>query len=527
MKKTLFSLIIFLVQAIAFGQISPGDLSEKHAHLEGISNCTQCHVLGDKVTNEKCLACHTEIGNQVNSNKGFHVSETVKGKSCTECHNDHHGREYDLIDWDEKEFDHRSTGFVLEGEHGKISCNKCHKKEFIGDKKIQDKKRTFLGLSQTCTSCHKDYHRETLSDNCTECHGFESFSPAPGFNHDESNFKLVGKHKQLDCIKCHKKDKIAGETFQHFSDVAHSSCTSCHKDVHDNKFGQNCTQCHTNDSFHTIKGMSTFDHSTTGYPLEGMHAALDCKQCHKTSYTDPLNHAKCSSCHKDEHHGQFTAENRASDCQDCHTVKGFNRSTYTLEQHNNSGFKLEGAHMATPCFACHKKGDEWQFKTIGSTCTDCHDNEHKEVMSASFTDNNGCVNCHTTNKWQEVTFDHSKTEFDLSGVHAKTDCAACHYAQNSSGVKEQRFADLTGDCLQCHKDEHRGQFEKYAEEGCEKCHAFNNWEAVKFNHDNCRFKLEGEHKDVACAKCHTEEISEEDSYTKYILNDIECATCHK
>ena len=49
-------------------QISPGKLTDAHAHLEGMGNCTQCHDLGNKVPDQKCLACHTEIDQLINQN---------------------------------------------------------------------------------------------------------------------------------------------------------------------------------------------------------------------------------------------------------------------------------------------------------------------------------------------------------------------------------------------------------------------------------------------------------------------------
>ena len=73
-------------------QLSPGDLSNPHSNLEGISNCTQCHVLGNKQTNEKCLACHTEINERISSKKGYHSSSEVKGKQCFSCHSEHNGK---------------------------------------------------------------------------------------------------------------------------------------------------------------------------------------------------------------------------------------------------------------------------------------------------------------------------------------------------------------------------------------------------------------------------------------------------
>ncbi len=57
----IINMLLFLRLA---AQISPGALSSPHSHLEGISNCTQCHELGNKVSDNKCLACHTEITEQ-------------------------------------------------------------------------------------------------------------------------------------------------------------------------------------------------------------------------------------------------------------------------------------------------------------------------------------------------------------------------------------------------------------------------------------------------------------------------------
>src|SRR5665647_3163033 len=69
-------------------QISPGDLSKAHAGLEGISNCTKCHDVGNKVTREKCLACHKEIKANIAAHKGFHASAEVGNKDCFVCHNE-------------------------------------------------------------------------------------------------------------------------------------------------------------------------------------------------------------------------------------------------------------------------------------------------------------------------------------------------------------------------------------------------------------------------------------------------------
>ena len=100
-------------------QISPGDLATVHAHLEGMANCTLCHTLGAKVSNEKCLDCHKEIKKRLDESKGFHTSSKVKGKECIICHSDHYGRNYDIVHMVKDKFDHNDTGYKLEGKHAK------------------------------------------------------------------------------------------------------------------------------------------------------------------------------------------------------------------------------------------------------------------------------------------------------------------------------------------------------------------------------------------------------------------------
>ena len=525
-QSIIYSIILLLSLTTVQGQISPGDLARAHAELEGIHNCTKCHVLGDKVTNEKCLDCHKEIAVRIKANKGYHVSSDVKGKACVECHNDHHGLDFDMLNLDEDKFDHAKTGYLLEGAHAREECTACHKQEFIVADDAKKKKSTHLGLDEACLTCHKDYHRETLTDNCLDCHNYEKFAPAPGFDHNKTDFVLKGKHQKVECLDCHKKEVVGGEPFQHFANVEHQNCTACHDDVHHNKFGQNCTQCHNEVSFRNVKGLDNFDHSKTGYPLEGMHVNVDCKECHKTNYTNPVKHKRCTDCHDDYHEGEFAVNGKSPDCETCHKVDGFTRTNYTIEKHNESAFILEGAHMATPCFSCHKKEDKWQFKKIGSNCIDCHENTHQGYMDKKYTDD-GCDACHNVNAWSELTFDHEKTGFSLLGEHAKTDCRSCHYRVDEKGVTAQKFSDLTEACLQCHNDEHLGQFAKYGDTGCEKCHGYDNWKAEKFSHDNSRFKLEGAHATVDCIDCHTQERMSGGRCVKYIYEDIKCATCHK
>ena len=134
--RLLFLLIGTIISVTGFGQLSPGELSRVHKQLEGLSNCTKCHILGKKVSNQKCLDCHTELSNRIKSQKGYHVSAEVRGKECIICHSDHHGLDFQIVRFDEKSFNHTSTGFELSGAHIKSKCRDCHKAEFIGDTAI-------------------------------------------------------------------------------------------------------------------------------------------------------------------------------------------------------------------------------------------------------------------------------------------------------------------------------------------------------------------------------------------------------
>jgi hypothetical protein len=507
-------------------QISPGELSQPHANLSGLSNCTKCHVLGEKVSNEKCLDCHLDIGIRITESKGYHASPEVKGKMCVKCHSDHHGKGFKMIHLDTKAFEHALTGYKLLGTHANIDCRKCHKPEYITDPRVKSKTSTFLGLDQKCLSCHKDQHRGTLSSDCASCHDFENFKPAVNFNHNSARFNLVGKHAEVDCKLCHKISMVNGKEIQKFTDIPFGKCTNCHKDVHNNKFGQSCTQCHSEISFHQIKGMKNFNHSRTDYPLEGKHRTVTCAKCHKTGYTNSLKYTQCSNCHKDYHVKQFMVQGRSPDCAACHSTLGFDQSSYTLEMHNEIPFQLTGAHLATPCFACHKKSEKWSFRNIGKQCIDCHKDIHEASLDKKYDPEPSCVNCHSTKRWSEIAFEHTKAGYPLEGAHLRQSCRSCHFKAAEPGSPLLHFSKLSSSCTECHKDEHQNQFGEPEATSCLKCHDYFDWSAAMFDHQQTAFPLDGKHKDVACNKCHPKVVTAQNSYTRYKLGDFRCESCH-
>lgn len=520
--------LIFLYSANTLrAQLSPGDLSAAHSHLEGLSNCTRCHVLGEKVSNDKCLECHGAINDRIKSQKGYHSSSVVRGKECLSCHSEHNGRNFQLIRLDTTTFDHSLTGYPLSVPHSKTACRNCHNPSKVKDPALRNKKGSFLGAGTTCLDCHEDYHLRTLSGECLSCHVPEFFSPASKFDHNNARFRLAGKHRSVSCSRCHKTEQINGRKFQQFRGVAYVNCTSCHKDPHEGKFGENCRQCHSEESFQMITGTRDFDHNATGYRLEGKHLIVNCSKCHKTRYTDPLKYGSCRDCHSDYHKGQFEKNGLQPDCSDCHSLQqGFSFSSFSFIQHNQGNFKLAGAHLAVPCFECHRKKDVWSFRDIGKDCRDCHTDIHKTYISSKFYPDGNCRICHTEEKWNLVHFDHNLTSFPLDGAHGSLACRNCHFKNNGNG-NVQKFSGLENSCSSCHPDPHSGQFTQEGDTPCQNCHRTGSWKLKDFDHDKTNFPLEGMHAAVACYKCHKPVNDNGVSYTLYKIRDYRCESCHK
>ncbi len=607
MAKQIIQLLFFnlMLTISAFAQISPGDLSSAHSQLDGISNCTQCHDLGKQVSNTKCMDCHKEIKSLISQKRGYHSDYAVQSKNCFDCHSEHHGRKFDMVRFDEKEFDHDLTGYTLESKHLVIDCKDCHKPDYISDPKIQKKETTYIGLEQKCLSCHEDFHQNTLSTDCIACHNFESFRPAPGFNHDDAEFILKGEHLDVDCIECHPTTFQNGNEFQQFTELAFNDCVSCHEDphlgnipgnctqchaengfesfmgkqkfdhnktdftligshknvdcfechkktnvtskifldkiginenqcikchedVHKGKFGEACASCHKEQSFSKLKSMEFFDHKLTDYPLEGNHQNVDCINCHKGSHLDPIDFSACKNCHEDYHKGEFSDNGISRDCIECHTVSdGFQMSLFSIENHQETEFPLEGSHLATPCFACHISEETWSFRNIGNDCVDCHEDIHKGFISEKYYPNQKCEQCHNSQTWSDVNFNHELTEWRLDGEHKITECRACHFKfGDDNSTFTQTFFSLSNECIECHKDNHDNQFKINGITDCKRCHDSDNWDANNFDHNLTAFILDGKHANLDCKACHKPINTNGKLIIQYKIKKFECVDCH-
>ncbi len=533
--------LFILFSVLSYGQISPGELTNAHKDLEGVENCTKCHSVGKSLSNERCLDCHKEINARLKQKKGFHVS--IGAKLCEECHKEHHGRNFQIVRFDTKAFDHSTVGFVLEGKHKKIECKDCHKKERIAAPDVQKlsdeyKKRTYMGLSTNCSSCHEDKHKGQFAGReCSSCHTIDQWKSVLKFSHDRTNYPLTGSHQKTECMKCHNKMLEDGKTVR-FVKMEFSSCSNCHVDPHKGKFKQECNACHSTDDFHKIsKGQ--FDHATTQYPLKGKHAQLKCEQCHNpnpkgVNASGEIGYRMtkfqaCANCHSDAHAMQFLYRTDKGKCESCHTEEGFTIVRFAYQQHQATRFPLAGAHTAIPCGACHtanavKAKSTRKFHWEGNLeCLTCHQDIHKGQFAKIMT--KGCETCHTVSAWDKLLFSHEKTKFPLLGKHAELKCEQCHKKPaNGSPIK---YADLRRECSSCHTDEHDGQFAVAGVTECAKCHSTASWKKVTFNHDTqARFALTGKHAGVQCMKCHAQYTVNGKKITKYKPLGLLCTDCH-
>lgn len=388
------------------------------------------------------------------------------------------------------------------------NCTKCHE--------------LMSGISvDKCLFCHgtineridslKGYHG-TLSKDCFSCHTghtiniIKNFSREE-FDHNRSIFPLAGGHRKPVCEKCHlRKEKKTGRDRFTFIGVS-TECAGCHVNIHESGSMENCGDCHGQDEW----TKTAFDHNgQTKYSLIGIHGGVPCEKCHgKDNAAEGIRNFSvpdfnnCLSCHEDRHEGVLSA-----DCLTCHTMRGWKTLVFS---HDQSAYALKGEHRNVSCGSCHAEG---KYKAIKhDTCSACHQKTPHNLLHEP------CTSCHSEDGWRallagwERDIDgHQKYNYPLKGAHLKTDCGKCHVQEEGS----KYFAMQYGSCIDCHRDEHGGQFK---DKSCEACHVVEDFKKLTFDHEQAEFKLEVMHKEIKCEKCHAEK--------QYAAIPVDCGSCHK
>ncbi len=536
--------------------VSPGKLSKAHAAYAGLDNCQKCHTPGTKSVDEKCLACHDELAARIAAARGFHRD---KKTGCPTCHPDHQGLDFPMVDWQPREFVHAKSGYALNGKHAEVTdCHKCHNARNSPSGKTEG---TYLIKSLRCGFCHEDVHKGQFAKDCDACHGLDVPLKVIKFNHAAAAYPLRGAHQNVACEKCHPQKKWAG--------MPYANCLDCHRDPHNPTLGQTCTKCHTETSWkttsfnhdqtkyplrakhiglkceqchrsgkmekipfaacrdchakdphqgqfesdcgscHDVSGFkpATVDHQTTRYPLTGKHAAVACAKCHFAARENgpviyrPMK-TGCADCHKDAHLGQFTKA-----CESCHPTVGFDRGTLGFDHQRDSSYKLEGAHAALKCEACHKKesaqfpsgvAEAVRYKPLSADCASCHPDFHGGQVGSD------CRKCHDVARFKPAPgFAHEKTRYSLKGLHETVACDKCHPPDKitvaGKTVDSPRYRLGGSKCVDCHKT---------------------------FDHSTTAYPLTGKHSGLDCAVCHNAKAPHVKRLRDVPAGKFKCQDCH-
>ena len=467
-----------LASPMKFNHATTGfTLQGAHANVQ----CLQCHTSKRFAgTASDCYSCHTK-----DFSKAMAPNHQVGQLSheCISCHT--------LNSWRPSVFQHSKTNFQLVGAHASLECSSCH---------VNDR---FKGLPNDCFFCHqKDFTNAKtpnhltaqFSHDCLLCHRMNSWQPS-FFDHNKTNFSLVGIHASLECSSCHTNGRFKGMA---------RDCYGCHQKDYAStiapnhaaaQFDHNCSTCHSSNGW----SPSSFDHAKTEFRLTGAHTTAECSKCH-TGGIFKGTAKECYPCHQKESDKVVTPNHLkgqfSHDCLTCHTTIVWKPSTF---DHAKTLYPLVGAHVGTECAKCHVNE---QYKNLPSDCYTCHSDDYMKVtfpnhQTGQFS--HECLTCHTNVAWKPSTFDHSKANFQLKGAHVSVSCASCHV--------NGQFKGIPSDCYSCHTSDFNGttnpnHLTAQFSHDCMTCHSNVAWKPSTFNHSNTNFPLIGAHAAVVCTDCH-------------------------
>jgi hypothetical protein len=495
------------------GLMSPGDLHQVHASIEGDDNCSKCHQSGKQVVSQLCLDCHKDLASELAASSGLHGRQ-YKGKGCEQCHVEHLGRKTKLIRWPGgamEKLDHALTGYSLEGDHAAVKCLACHKKTSpLG-------RPQFLGTSTACASCHQDPHDGSFGADCRSCHDLADWKAfdQKAFDHDLARYPLTGKHQTVACDKCHGSPAK-------WKPLSFSTCDSCHTDPHQGEFAkQACTACHETGGWQTAAEKMRENHPRLS--LKNGHRKVKCETCHDRGTTKaPSKGGDCVDCHAAVHEAKF-----GNRCEGCHKAIKWVGLPEDIgrDNHGKTSYPLAGKHTGVACAGCHPKSKppaQRYRALVFDRCGGCHADKHAGEFAARA--GGECGDCHTVSGFAPTTFGldlHATTKFALDGRHVAVACSGCH----ASARPRLDFRVAKQACADCHANPHGDQFAaEMSGGGCATCHATTDWHQPRIDHST--WPLTGAHARTVCAACHgeTERGAEPAAYRGI---PRECEGCHE
>ncbi|MFC2103400.1 hypothetical protein ACFLSS_03110 [Bacteroidota bacterium] len=453
------------------------------------ADCIQCHSgytdLYFEPLDIDCYSCHE---NDYNSTSFPNHTETGFSTDCEVCHS------ITANNWSGVSIIH--DFFPLTGGHQIQDCFACH-----------DQGGNFSGLSSDCYSCHQqDYETVTDPDHiagnfptdCTQCHSISGWVPAT-IDHNLTAFPLTGRHVNVDCADCHTAG-FSGTPIE---------CYACHQSDYESvsdpdhvagNFPTDCIQCHTTNGWEGAE----FDHNNTEFALTGAHINVDCSACHSNGYSGTPT--DCYSCHNDDYDTTTNPNHQAAGfpttCEDCHSTSVWEPANF---DHDGQYFPIySGKHGGEwdQCSECHTVPNNFTL----FSCIDCHEHRQSEMdpghegVEGYVYDSEACFSCHPTGE-KEGAFDHSISEFPLTGAHNGLECIDCH---------QSGYINIPTECIACHQTDYNNSSNPDHQTlvlttDCETCHNTNpDWQPALFPIHNQYYLLEGAHLQISndCSSCH-------------------------
>ncbi|HXC32449.1 MAG TPA: hypothetical protein VNZ56_08260 [Verrucomicrobiae bacterium] len=516
-------------------------LTNGHANVA----CALCHInnnysLAIAATGCGNSQCHLTDWQQTNNPVHSTSGTAFAAANCSNCHT--------TAGWDAASFDHSVTGFTLVGTHMSptpTACSACHVNN------------NYTLNSSDCYGCHSAVYQgtatiggsvpnhvaagfPTTAAQCASCHPITTWS-AGIFNHSTTGFPLTNSHAAVACNLCHINSNYSLQ-------IAPTSCgnSQCHLTDWNNTnapphsaagaafAAANCATCHTTVSWTT----ATFDHSTTGFALTGMHVSpspTPCAACHvNNNYS--LNSTACYGCHTADWQSTTTlggsvpnhiAASFPTDCSICHSTTNWATSTFN---HSTTSFPLTGAHTAVACALCHVNGN--YSGTLPTDCYSCHTTDWQSTTTLGGSVPNHitsgypttCASCHTTTSWAGATFNHNSTGFPLTGAHVTVACNLCHTTTNppptdcySCHTADWNSTATLGGSVPNHVAASQVAGTPFVTSGCSTCHTTTNWLGATFTHS--WWPTNHGNAGGICGTCHTNSSD----YSAFVCSN---GTCH-
>jgi hypothetical protein len=404
-----------------------------------VNACTDCHVNNNynfTAANTDCYGCHQAAWNSTPSFGGAvpnHITAGFPTSLCSQCH--------DTVTWTDSTFNHASTGFPLTNSHqitpaGKVTgCDQCHMGNYstlaILPTDCGNSQCHLTTWQQTNNPTHSSAGAPFAAANCSTCHNNTLWTNVT-FDHSVTGWALTGSHqlapagKVVACTDCH-----TGNNYN--LTAANTDCYGCHQTA-----WQSTTTIGGSVPNHVTAGFSTsmcstchdtvlwtdgkFDHSTTGFPLQGPHMLPP--RTTVTGAIGPMVNA-CTDCHIG---GNYTAGYPGTDCYGCHQSYYTNAQTYGTTVPNHVS-----ANYPTTCITCHTTyvttawtgavfNHTWfRIPHNGSACADCHINATNYAIFS-------CISaCHTGNSPHTNQTNTDSRHQGIGGyTYNATICVNCH-----------------------------------------------------------------------------------------------------